>query len=106
MLLFIAIIGELPVTNLFLSFQIARLIRFSLAGSNSFLSGYRFISVVVLLQELTVFFLQMTVFCWVYGFSMMSQLHVFYKKLVYTKLVTSTKMAKILKNSSIMSEKY
>ena len=37
--------------TLFLSFQILRLIQFSLADFNSFHSCYRFILVVVLLQE-------------------------------------------------------
>ena len=43
------------VTNLVLSFQSLRLICFSLAGFNSFLSRYRFTFIVLLLQELIAF---------------------------------------------------
>ena len=42
--------------------QMMRLIRFYVAGFNIFLASYRYILVVVPLQELTVFFLQITVF--------------------------------------------
>ena len=49
---------SIAVVNLFLSFQDLRSIWFSLAGFNSFFSRYRFILVVILLQKLTIFFLQ------------------------------------------------
>ena len=52
----------LQLLTLFLSFKDFRLLRFSLAGFNSFLSSYRFILSVVLLQELTVFSPQIKVF--------------------------------------------
>ena len=54
------------ITNLFLSFQILGVICFSLADINSFLSNYRFIVSVVLLQELTIFFLKITASPWVW----------------------------------------
>ena len=50
-----------------------RLIPFSLAGFNTFLSCSRFILVVVLFQELAVFFPQITVFFSYYGFGTMSR---------------------------------
>ena len=49
------------VTNLFLSLQGLRLIHFPVAGFKSFLSNYRFILVVFLLQVLTLFFLMIMV---------------------------------------------
>ena len=51
-----------------------RLIGFSLAGFNRFLSSYRSILVVVLLQDLTVFVLKITTFFCIYGFGTMSPL--------------------------------
>ena len=52
----------IAVTNLLLSAQVfVRLIPFFLPGFNSFISSYRLILVVVLLQELTIFHLQITV---------------------------------------------
>ena len=50
------------ITKTFFSLQGLRLIPFSLAGFNSFLPSNRFVLVIVLLQELTVFFLQIAVF--------------------------------------------
>ena len=47
----------IAVTNLLLSFHGLRLICFSLAGPSHSLSSYRFILIVVLLQQLTIFFL-------------------------------------------------
>ena len=48
-------------TKLFVSFQGFKSTSFSIARFNSFLTSYTFFSVVAVLQELTVFFLHITV---------------------------------------------
>ena len=54
-------------TNLLLFFQGLRQIHFHFAGFNNVLSCYRFILVVVHLQELTVVFYRLRCLCWVNG---------------------------------------
>ena len=80
----------MAVTNSFLSFQISRLIRFSLAGFNSFLPNYRFILVVFLYRSKQSSFLRQQCFCCVCGFNTMSQL----LKAIY-RYLTSSKVFRV-----------